>query len=39
MSTSEQTFHAEINVTPIGTISGTSVSKEIATAFDAIHKI
>jgi uncharacterized protein (TIGR00106 family) len=39
MSISEQTFHAEISVIPIGTSSGTSMSKEIATAFDAIRKI
>ena len=39
MSISEQTFHAEVNVIPIGTSSGTSMTKEIAAAFDAIHKI
>ena len=39
MSISEQTFHAEISVIPIGTSSGTSMSKEIAAAFDAIRKI
>ena len=30
----EQTIHAEISVIPIGTISGTSMSKEIAGASD-----
>jgi uncharacterized protein (TIGR00106 family) len=35
----EQTLHAEISVIPIGTNSGISMSKEIATAFDAIRKI
>jgi uncharacterized protein YqgV (UPF0045/DUF77 family) len=39
MSISEQTFHAEISVIPIGTSSGTSMSKEIAAAFDTIRKI
>jgi uncharacterized protein (TIGR00106 family) len=39
MSISEQTFHAEISVISIGTSSGTSMSKEIAAAFDAIRKI
>jgi uncharacterized protein (TIGR00106 family) len=35
----KQTIHAEISVIPIGTISGTSMSKEIADAFDAIHRV
>lgn len=38
---SENTIHAEISVIPIGISSQTttSMSKEIATAFDAIQKI
>ena len=38
---SENTIHAEISVIPIGIRSQTttSMSKEIATAFDAIQKI
>ena len=35
----KQTIHAEISVIPIGTISGTSMSKEIADAFDAIRRV
>jgi uncharacterized protein (TIGR00106 family) len=33
----EQTIHAEISILPIGT-SNTSISKEVAAAFDAIRK-
>ena len=36
MGIGEQILHAEISVIPIGTNSGTSMSKEIASAFDAI---
>jgi len=36
MTMDKQTIHAEISVIPIGTISGTSMRKEIAAAFDAI---
>jgi uncharacterized protein (TIGR00106 family) len=32
-----QTIHAEISILPIGT-SSTSISKEVAAAFDAIRK-
>jgi Thiamine-binding protein len=35
----KQTIHAEISVIPIGTISGTSMSKEIADASDAIRRV
>jgi len=35
----KQTVHAEISVIPIGTISGTSMSKEIAGASDAIRRV
>ena len=38
MSTSSnQTLHAEISIVPVGT-SSTSISKEVAAAFDAIRK-
>ena len=38
MSTSNnQTLHAEISIVPVGTGS-TSISKEVAAAFDAIRK-
>ena len=38
MSTnSNQTLHAEISTVPVGTNS-TSISKEVAAAFDAIRK-
>ena len=38
MSTSNnQTLHAEISIVPVGTNS-TSISKEVAAAFDAIRK-
>ncbi len=38
MSTSSnQTLHAEISIVPVGTNS-TSISKEVAAAFDAIRK-
>ena len=33
----KQTIHAEISILPIGT-SNTSISKEVAAAFDAIRK-
>lgn len=39
METREQILHAEISVIPVGTSSGTSMSKEVAAAFDAIRKI
>jgi uncharacterized protein (TIGR00106 family) len=39
MGIGEQILHAEISVIPIGTNSGTSMSKEIASVFDAIRKI
>jgi len=39
MGIGEQILHAEISVIPIGTNSGTSMSKEISSAFDAIRKI
>jgi Thiamine-binding protein len=35
----KQTIHAEISVIPVGTISGTSMSKEIAGASDAIRRV
>ena len=35
----KQTIHAEISVIPIGTISGTSMTKEIADYFDAIRRV
>jgi hypothetical protein len=35
----KQTMHTEISVIPMGTISGMSMSKEIADAFDAIHRV
>jgi uncharacterized protein (TIGR00106 family) len=34
---SNQTLHAEISIVPVGTNS-TSISKEVAVAFDAIRK-
>jgi len=34
---SNQTLHAEINIVPVGTGS-TSISKEVAAAFEAIRK-
>ncbi|MDQ6863747.1 MAG: MTH1187 family thiamine-binding protein [Thermoproteota archaeon] len=38
MSTSSnQTLHAEISIVPVGT-NNTSISKEVAAAFDAIRK-
>ena len=37
MSSSNQTLHAEISIVPVGTNS-TSISKEVAAAFDAIRK-
>ena len=36
-SNNNQTIHAEISLLPIGT-SNTSISKEVAAAFDAIRK-
>src|SRR6186997_537927 len=33
----KQTIHAEISILPVGT-SSTSISKEVAAAFDAIRK-
>jgi uncharacterized protein (TIGR00106 family) len=36
-SNNNQTIHAEISVLPVGT-SNTSISKEVAAAFDAIRK-
>ena len=39
MGIGEQILHAEISVIPIGTNSGTSMSKEIASAFDAIRRV
>lgn len=39
MGIGEQILHAEISVIPIGTNSGTSMSKQIASVFDAIRKI
>jgi uncharacterized protein YqgV (UPF0045/DUF77 family) len=35
----KQTMHAEISVIPMGTISGTSMTKEIADSFDAIRRV
>ena len=37
MTSSNQTFHAEISIIPVGTGS-TGISKEVAAAFDAIRK-
>ena len=36
-SNNNQTIHAEISILPVGT-SSTSISKEVAAAFDAIRK-
>jgi len=36
-TSSNQTLHAEISIVPVGTNS-TSISKEVAAAFDAIRK-
>jgi uncharacterized protein (TIGR00106 family) len=36
-SNNNQTIHAEISILPVGT-SRTSISKEVAAAFDAIRK-
>ena len=36
-SNNNQTIHAEISIIPVGT-SSTSISKEVAAAFDAIRK-
>jgi uncharacterized protein (TIGR00106 family) len=36
-SNNNQTIHAEISILPVGT-SNTSISKEVAAAFDAIRK-
>jgi uncharacterized protein (TIGR00106 family) len=37
LNNNKQTIHAEISILPIGT-SNTSISKEVAAAFDAIRK-
>jgi len=37
LSSSNQTLHAEISIVPVGTNS-TSISKEVAAAFEAIRK-
>jgi uncharacterized protein (TIGR00106 family) len=39
MEAGDQIIDAEISIIPFGTGSGTSMSKEIAAAFDAIRKI